>query len=99
MLLSEIKRTVTVSGGSGFLSIPCWQGEISIISIVPSTLSFEYDIRLTNSVNVDIESSQDNVGSFLANEKRLTIRGNATLYLESASNGDYEIYVQIIEKS
>lgn len=99
MLLSEIKKTVTVSGGSGFLSIPCWQGEISIISIVPSSLSYEYDIRIMNALSINIEASQDNTGSFLVNDKRLTIRGNATLYLESASNGDYEVYAQIIEKS
>lgn len=99
MLLSEIKRTVTVSGGSGFLSIPCWQGAISIVSIVPSSTSYQYNFRITNLLGVDIEAAEDNTGSYLDNTKRLTIRGNATLYLETASNGDYEIYVQIIEKN
>lgn len=99
MLLSEIKKTVTVSGGSGFLSIPCWQGEISIISVVPETPTFQYDVRLVNASDISIEALEDSTGAYLENNKRLTIRGNATLYLESASNGDYEIFVQIIEKS
>lgn len=99
MLLSEHKKTVTVSGGSGFLSVPCWQGEISTLSIVPSSQSYTYDFRITNGKSVDVLDYDDAEGTFLDSNMRLTILGNFTIYLENASNGDYEVYVQIIEKA
>lgn len=98
MLLSEVKKTVTVTGGSGFFTIPCWQGEIAIVSIVPSG-SYEYDVRVVNSHDIVIEEVEDIDNNFLLNEKRLPIRGNATCYIEDATNGNYEVYAAVIEKS
>lgn len=99
MLLAEHKKTVTVSGGSGFLSIPCWQGEIALVSVVPSTLSYEYDYRIRNALEIDIEDADDITGAYIDNKMRIPVKGNLTLYLENASNGDYEVYVEIIEKA
>lgn len=99
MLLAEHKKTVTVSGGSGFFSIPCWQGEIALVSVVPSNLAFEYDVRIRNTQNVDIEDVDDVTGTYLDRDLRIPVRGNLTLYLENASNGNYEVYVEIIEKA
>ena len=99
MLLAEHKRTVTVSGGSGFLSIPCWQGEIALVSVVPASASYEYDYRIMNALSVNVEDVDDIIGTYVDNKMRIPVKGNITLYLETASNGTYEVYVEIIEKA
>lgn len=97
MIVSYVKSTVAVSGGTGFCTIPCSNGELAILSVVPDG-SYEFDVRLRNNQDVDIEAQQDLYASFLMNEKRLPLRGNATCYLENATDGNYEVYATLVEK-
>lgn len=99
MIVSEKKFTITTNAGVGLGTFEYSQGEFNQIVVTPTTGSTQYDVKITNSQDVDIYDENDVTGTLNEGPLQLATRGNATVTIENASaDEDFTVFLSYVER-
>jgi len=91
--------STTTSGGSATVSLTCMHSQIALVYIEPATASTVYDIKLTDTYNVDVYHRKNNTNILRDFNRPVPVYNNMTLTIENSDADEAFTYLLVFRES